>query len=344
MQISEFAFDLPDELIAQYPLEKRDSSRMLIVDREKGTINDAEFVDLTRILTPAEVLVLNNTKVFPARLPGRTESGAMVEIFLVREIGELRWEALAKPLRRLRPGKRVIFGENLNGIVVETTAEGRAIIEFEFGGDFFERLNEVGKTPIPPYIKRTDDAPVDEDRERYQTVFAASTGAIAAPTAGLHFTPEMLERTREKGVEIVEVTLHVGYGTFEPVRVDDLTEHKVMPELYEISGASAASLNRAKANGKRIIAVGTTTTRTLENAIARYGEFRPEKTYAELTITPGFAFKAVGGMLTNFHLPKSSLLVLVSTFGGHELIMEAYKHAVRQRYRFYSYGDCMLIL
>jgi S-adenosylmethionine:tRNA ribosyltransferase-isomerase len=317
---------------------------MLFVDRSTNSVKDERFRDFVDHLSKEDLLVINNTKVFPARLPGRTETGANVEIFLIRETAERQWEALAKPLRRLRTGKRVIFDENLSGTMVETTSAGRAIVEFEFDGDFYERLNQIGKTPIPPYIKRAGETDVDEDRERYQTVFAASTGAIAAPTAGLHFTPEVLNRIRNNGIEIAEVTLHVGYGTFEPVRVEDLAHHSVMPERYEISEAAAGVLNRAKNSGKRIIAVGTTTTRTLENAIARYGEFRAENGEADLTITPGFEFNAVGGMLTNFHLPKSSLLVLVSTFGGHELIMKAYDHAVRGRYRFYSYGDCMLIL
>lgn len=344
MLISDYDFDLPEELIAQHPLDERDASRMLVVDRVARELHDEQFARLPDLLDRRDVLVLNNTKVFPARLPGKTETGAKVEVFLIREVSKRQWETLVKPLRRLREGKLIIFGDNLLGHTVEVTPEGRAIIEFDFTGDFFEHLNAVGRTPIPPYIKRGEDVPIDEDRERYQTVFAATTGAIAAPTAGLHFTSDVLTLIREKGVEIVEVTLHVGYGTFEPVRVDDLSQHKVMPELYEINQAAADSLNRAKTDDKRLIAVGTTTTRTLENSIARHGEFRAEKAYAELTITPCFEFKAVGGMLTNFHLPKSSLLVLVSTFAGHELIMNAYKHAVRQRYRFYSYGDCMLIL
>ncbi|HKX84683.1 MAG TPA: tRNA preQ1(34) S-adenosylmethionine ribosyltransferase-isomerase QueA [Pyrinomonadaceae bacterium] len=343
MFISEFDFDLPGELIAQHPLAQRESSRMLCVDRSSGAIADDLFDLLPDRLRPGDLLVLNNTKVFPARLSGQTDTGAHIEIFLIREIGAESWEALAKPLRRLRPGKRIKFGERLTGRTVAITAEGRAEIQFEFEGDLRERIDEVGRTPIPPYIKREEGA-IDEDRDRYQTVFAANRGAIAAPTAGLHFTPEVFDRLRRKGIEIAELTLHVGYGTFEPVRVEDLSMHKVMPERYEISDSAAASLNRARAERRRVIAVGTTTTRTLENALQRHHEFKPESGNADLTITPGFEFRAIDGMLTNFHLPKSSLLVLVSTFGGHELIMKAYDHAVRERYRFYSYGDCMLIV
>lgn len=344
MFISDFDFNLPDELIAQHPLERRDESRMLVLDRQRGEIRDDRFANIGDSLRRNDVLVLNNTKVFPARLVGETETGARVEIFLVREQGERTWETLAKPLRRLRPGKRITFGDKLRGRTVEITGEGRASVAFEFDGDLFERLDEIGRTPIPPYIKRDAGDPNDRDRYRYQTVFATSTGAIAAPTAGLHFTPEVLSQIRAKGVEIVEITLHVGYGTFEPVRVEDLSQHRVMPERYEISTEAADLLNRARSEGRRLITVGTTTTRTLENSIARHGQFVAEQAEAALTITPGFSFQAVGAMLTNFHLPKSSLLVLVSTFGGHELIMKAYAHAVRERYRFYSYGDCMLIV
>lgn len=343
MQISDFDFVLPDKLIAQMPLEKRENSRMLTLDRSKKTWQDKNFYDLPVFLKAGDVLVLNNTKVFPARLFGETETGAKIEIFLVRETEDQIWETLARPAKRLKIGKKIIFSEKLVADVLEKTDEGRVFIKFEADGNFDELLDEIGKTPLPPYIKR-DDGDFEKDRERYQTVFAKNRGAIAAPTAGLHFTPEILEKVKNLGVIVTEVTLHVGYGTFEPVRVSELSKHKVLPENYEIGEAAAEILNLAKAENRRIIAVGTTSTRTLENAISKNKRFVAEKTLAELTITPGYKFKAIDGMLTNFHLPQSSLLVLVSTFGNYEFIMDAYRHAVAENYRFYSYGDCMLIL
>lgn len=342
MFISDFDFDLPENLIAQTPLEKRENSRMLIVNKENSAFEDAHFYDFPRFLRKGDVLVLNNTKVFPARLFGATETGAKIEIFLVKETENKSWETLARPARRLKIGKKIIFSDQLSATVLDKNEEGRVFIEFQADGDFDALLDEIGKTPLPPYIKRTDGN-FEKDRERYQTVFAKNRGAIAAPTAGLHFTPEILENVKNSGVEIAEITLHVGYGTFEPVRVDDLSEHKVLPENYEISGETAETLNRAKAEKRRIIAIGTTTTRTLESAITKHGKFIAEKNLADLTVTPNYKFKAIDGILTNFHLPQSSLLVLISTFGSHELIMNSYKHAVREKYRFYSYGDCMFI-
>lgn len=341
MLIREFDFNLPDELIAQEPLERRDSSRMLVVDRSADSLSDEAFSDFPERLRKGDLVVLNNTRVFPARLEGRTETGARVEIFLVDERDDRIWEALARPARRLKAGKRVDFGAGLTAEIVERADGGRVVARFECDGDFVGTLERAGRTPLPPYIKRPDERP--SDRERYQTVYARERGSIAAPTAGLHFTPDVLERVRGAGAEIAEVTLHVGYGTFEPVRVDDLSEHAVLPERYEIGAETAEALNRAKADGRRIIAVGTTTTRTLETAAGRHSSFVAERAVADLTITPGYRFRAVGGLLTNFHLPKSSLLVLVSTFGGHARIMNAYRHAVRSRYRFYSYGDCMFV-
>ena len=343
MLISDFDFDLPDSLIAQEPLENRESSRMLIVDRASKSCTDERFYNFPRFLKKGDVVVLNNTKVFPARLFGAAETGAKIELFLVRETEKRVWETLARPARRLKIGKKINFGEHLSAEVLEKTEEGRVFVKFEARRDFNEILEEIGKTPLPPYIKRdTDDS--DTDRARYQTVFARERGAIAAPTAELHFTPQILEEIKSAGVEVAEITLHVGYGTFEPVRVDDLSEHKVLPENYEISAETAAVLNQAQAENRRIFAIGTTTTRTLEAAISRHGKFLAEKNSADLTITPGFKFKAIDGLLTNFHLPQSSLLVLVSTFGGYKLIMESYRHAVSEKYRFYSYGDCMLII
>lgn len=343
MLITDFDFKLPDELIAQEPLVNRANSRMLAVDRASNSYEDEHFYNFPKFLKKGDVVVLNNTKVFPARLFGASETGARIELFLVRETENQIWETLARPARRLKIGKKINFGENLVAEVLEKTEEGRIFVKFETQGDFDEILEEIGKTPLPPYIRR-EDGNFDKDRERYQTVFAKQKGAIAAPTAGLHFTPQILAEIKNLGATIVEITLHVGYGTFEPVRVNDLSEHKVLPESYEISDETAETLNQAKAEHRRIIAIGTTTTRTLESAISKHRKFVAEKNLADLTITPGYKFKAIDGLLTNFHLPQSSLLVLVSTFGDYELIMEAYKHAVAEKYRFYSYGDCMLIL
>lgn len=342
MHISALDFDLPAELIATEPLQQRDSSRLLSVDRSANQFSDSDFTQLSELLFPSDVLIINNTKVFPARLFGRSDTGAAVEIFLIRELNGDQWEALAKPARRLPPGKAIVFGDGLSGQIAERDAEGRVIIDFVSDLPLPQAIEQFGRTPLPPYIKRDRDA-LDRDRERYQTVYASNSGAIAAPTAGLHFTPAVFDQLRARGVEVVEVTLHVGYGTFEPVKVEDLTDHRVQPERYSMSDNTAALLNKAKADGRRIIAVGTTTTRTLESIINNFGEFRGSEGLANLTILPGYEFKAIDGLLTNFHLPKSSLLALVSTFGGHALIMNAYRHAVASRYRFYSYGDCMLI-
>jgi S-adenosylmethionine:tRNA ribosyltransferase-isomerase len=343
MLISEFDFDLPENLIAQEPLEKRENSRMLVLNRVEKTIEEVHFFDFTKFIKAGDVVVLNNTKVFPARLFGETETGAKVEIFLVKKNEKEIWETLARPAKRLKTGKKIIFSENLTAKVLDRTEEGRVVLEFSADGDFDSILDEIGKTPLPPYIRRESED-FDKDRERYQTVFARNRGAIAAPTAGLHFTPQILDELKNCDATVCEITLHVGYGTFEPVRVEDLSEHKVLPENYEISTETAEMLNKAKAENRRIIAIGTTTTRCLENSINKNGKFVAESSKAELTITPGYKFRAVSGLLTNFHLPKSSLLVLVSTFAGHEFIMNAYTHAVAENYRFYSYGDCMLII
>jgi S-adenosylmethionine:tRNA ribosyltransferase-isomerase len=270
MLISDFDYNLPENLIAQAPLENRENSRMLIVDRRSGNLVDRNFYDLPDFLRDGDVLVLNNTRVFPARLFGRSETGAKVEIFLVRETSGRVWETLARPARRLKTGKKIIFGKKLVAEVIDKTEDGKVRVRFEADGDFDRILDEIGRTPLPPYIKREEDA-IDADRERYQTVFARERGAIAAPTAGLHFTPEILEAVKAKGVTIAEVTLHVGYGTFEPVRVRDLSQHSVMPEQYEISDSTAETLNRAKAEGRRIVAIGTTTTRALETVMTKHG-------------------------------------------------------------------------
>ncbi|MCO6510434.1 MAG: tRNA preQ1(34) S-adenosylmethionine ribosyltransferase-isomerase QueA [Aridibacter famidurans] len=342
MLLSEFDYHLPEELIAQKPLPNREDSRMLAVDRSRGTYEDLSFRNFPGFVREGDVIVLNNTKVFPARLLGKSETGASIELFLVDNIGGNVWEALARPARRLKPGKRVSFGEELSANILEGPINGRVLAEFDHEGDLFDILEKVGRTPLPPYIKRKDGSR-GADRDRYQTVYAKETGAIAAPTAGFHFTPEILEQVRARGAETLEITLHVGYGTFEPVRVEDLSKHSVQEERFEIGEREAEALNAAKNEGRRIVAIGTTTTRALETCVSKHGGFVPGKETADLTIVPGHEFRAIDALLTNFHLPCSSLLVLVSTFGGHELIMKAYRHAVLERYRFYSYGDCMFV-
>lgn len=343
MRLSDFDYELPAELIAQEPLKERSASRMLVIDRADARFRDAMFTDLPSYLREGDLLVLNNTKVFPARIFGKTATGARVEIFLIRATEKDSWLALARPGKRLKVGRTIIFDERLSATVAAKHDDGQIEIEFESSGNIDKLIDELGRTPLPPYIKRENDS-IDNDRGRYQTVYASSRGAIAAPTAGLHFTPDILQSIKNIGVTVAEITLHVGYGTFEPVRVDDITRHKVSQERYEILADTADLLNRTKAKNRRVIAVGTTTTRALESNLARFGRFTAGEHVADLTITPGYAFCAINALLTNFHLPKSSLLVLVSTFGGHQLIMDAYRHAVATKYRFYSYGDCMLIL
>ncbi len=342
MNLSDHWFDLPNELIAQEPLPRREASQMLRVSRRSRAICDDNFSNFPNILKKGDLLVLNDTKVFPARLIGRTDTGAGVELFLVEETAPQTWTALARPGKRLKPGKRVIFDGKMSGEIAEKFQDGKVTVIFDAGDAFDSIVQEIGKTPLPPYIRR-DDEGRPADRERYQTVFAEKRGAIAAPTAGLHFTENILEQIRARGVEIAHITLHVGYGTFEPVRVDDLAAHRVAPERFEVSSESAEKLERARIDGRRVVAVGTTTTRTLEYVINHYGTFRAANGRADLTILPGYTFKAVGALLTNFHLPESSLLVLVATFGGYQLIMDGYRHAVSSGYRFYSYGDCMFI-
>jgi S-adenosylmethionine:tRNA ribosyltransferase-isomerase len=345
MLISDFDYELPEELIAQHPLERRDASRMLVLERATQQWHDSRFTELPSYLREGDTVVVNNTRVFPARLRGEREgTRGRVELFLIREREPQIWEALARPARRLQKGARVSFGQGrLRAEIVEALDEGRRLVRFEADAPLLELVEEVGETPLPPYIKRDAEHLPREDRERYQTVYAQTRGAIAAPTAGLHFTPQVMEKLRARGVRITEITLHVGYGTFEPVRVEDLSEHKVAAEQFEITKEAAQSLNETRARGGRIVAVGTTTTRALEASADEDGHIAPRKAYAELTITPGYRFRAVDALVTNFHLPRSSLLVLVSTFAGRDVVLAAYHHAVDARYRFYSYGDCMLI-
>ncbi len=340
MQITDFDYELPAELIAQTPLEERDASRMLVLDRREQAWADSGFKEFTKYLRPNDVVVVNNSRVIPARLLGRREeSGGQVEIFLVREIEPEIWEALVRPGGRLKKGARTIFGEgNLIAEMLDEPGSELRRVRFHCDGPFHDVLAQLGSTPLPPYIKRPAGVSND-DRERYQTVYSKQRGAIAAPTAGLHFTPAVLEEVA-KIASLVEVTLHVGYGTFEPVRVDDVDQHSVSSEHYEISETAAQKINDAQ----RVIVVGTTTLRALESSANERGEVVAGPGVASLTIKPGYQFRVADALLTNFHLPQSSLLILVSAFAGRDLILRAYGHAVAERYRFYSYGDCMLIL
>jgi S-adenosylmethionine:tRNA ribosyltransferase-isomerase len=352
MRISDFDYELPEELIAQHPLERRDASRMLVVNRAEGSWRDGSFAEFPSEMREGDAVVVNNTRVFPARLVGRREpTGGRAELLLVRRRGDLEgevWEALARPARRLDAGARLIFGDGrLRAEVLSATEDGAGrVVRFDASGEFDALVEEFGRMPLPPYIRRGGDdlAARAEDRERYQTVYAAERGAIAAPTAGLHFTPRVFDELRTRGARVVEITLHVGYGTFAPVREEDLSRHSVAPESFVIAEDAAREINETRARGGRVVAVGTTTVRALESSTDESGRVRAGRGEAALTITPGYEFRAVDAMLTNFHLPRSSLLVLVSTFAGRELVLAAYRHAVEARYRFYSYGDCMFIV
>lgn len=345
MQIADFDYQLPEELIAQHPPERRDAARMLILDRAEKSWGDSRFAELPSFIRAGDVIVLNNTRVFPARLTGvREPSGGRVELFLLNERAPHIWEALTRPARRLQQGARVRFGAgSLCAEVIEILDEGRRLLRFDADGSFEALLEKLGQTPLPPYIKRGEED-FQADRDRYQTVYASERGAIAAPTAGLHFTPQVLEELRARGAQVLEVTLHVGYGTFEPVRALDLKHHTVRPERSIISAETAKIINQARARGGRILAIGTTTTRALESAVSEEGRVEAGARLAQLTVTPGYRFRVVDALLTNFHLPRSSLLVLVSSFAGRDLVLAAYRHAVAANYRFYSYGDCMLII
>ena len=342
--ISDFDYELPADLIAQTPLEQRDASRMLVLDRNEQTWTDSSFTNFTSYLRPDDVVVVNNSRVIPARLNGRREeTGGQVEIFLVREVEDRVWEALVRPGGRLKQGARAAFGDGkLIAEILDDPGEEIRRVRFHSEGPFDQTLAEIGSTPLPPYIKRPSGVSA-KDRERYQTIYSKHRGAIAAPTAGLHFTPEILAEVAQRA-SLAEITLHVGYGTFEPVRVDDVADHSVSGEHFEVSAAAAQTINEARAKGGRVIVVGTTTMRALESAATSGGEVVAGNGVATLTITPGYHFRVADALLTNFHLPRSSLLILVSSFAGRELVLRAYRHAVAEGYRFYSYGDCMLIL
>ncbi|MBM3474943.1 MAG: tRNA preQ1(34) S-adenosylmethionine ribosyltransferase-isomerase QueA [Armatimonadetes bacterium] len=343
MDVSLFDYALPSELIAQEPAERRDQSRMMIVDREAGSFRDGRFEEIVGLLRPNDCLVLNDTRVIPARLVGRRmPSGGKAEVFLIRRLGEWEWEVLAKPGKKLRPGTQVSFGEGkLTVSITEESEGGLRRARFQGHGRWEALLDELGSTPLPPYIKRPE--PRAEDRERYQTVYARHDGAVAAPTAGLHFTPGILGRLANLGVQTATVTLHVGWGTFQPIDAEQVEDHVMHEEYYEVLPAAADLVNAVRPVGGRIVAVGTTSVRTLETC-ASEGCVRPRSGWTRCFIYPGYRFQAVDALLTNFHLPRSSLLMLVSAFAGRELTLDAYRAAVERRYRFYSYGDCMFIV
>lgn len=340
MKTSDFFYDLPEELIAQTPLERRDNSRLMVLNRETGEISHRHFFDITDYLNEGDCLVLNNTRVLPARIYGvREETGAVVEFLLLKQVGKNLWECLAGPGKKAKIGRSFKFSQRLSGTVCDITEEGNRIVEFTARGEFYECLDEVGQMPLPPYIKEKLS-----DMERYQTVYSKELGSAAAPTAGLHFTPEILEKIKAKGVKIAYVTLHVGLGTFRPVKVDDVTKHKMHSEHYYVSREAADLINSAKADGGRVICVGTTSCRTVESVAQKYGKITECSGDTEIFIYPGFEFKVMDGLITNFHLPESTLIMLVSAFAGYDSVMNAYKTAVEERYRFFSFGDAMLIL
>lgn len=347
MDVSDFDFELPSELIAQEPPRSRGESKLLVLRRETGAIEHASIDQLPQFLGPGDLIVVNDTRVFPARLLGTRPTGGAVECLLLANLGGGRWDALVHPGQKLQPAARMIFqggGRVLHGEILERHFHGRRTIRLwtEDGSSTDSAIDVIGHVPLPPYIKRADE-PLD--RERYQTVYARERGSVAAPTAGLHFTPGILDALAHRGVERTALTLHVGYGTFQPVRVDQVESHAVAAERFSIGPPAAEAINRAKRQRRRIVAVGTTTTRALESAARMSGgEFAPQSGWTDLFIYPGFDFRIVDSLITNFHLPRSSLLMLVSALGGRQRVLAAYREAVRQKYRFYSYGDAMLIL
>ncbi len=343
MQLSDFSFDLPDDLIAQYPHQQRDGSRLMILDRGALSVDVGRFADLSQYFQAGDLLVVNDTRVIPARLLGYKESGGRIEVFLSRQMplpGTV-WQCLTRSSKTPRPGTRLFFDNNLRGVVLEGDQPPHRLVRFEFEGDFFETLERVGQVPLPPYIKRSAD---DDDRERYQTVFGAKPGAVAAPTAGLHFTRKTFDELQRIGVEVQALTLHVGLGTFLPVRVENVLEHRMHAEHFHVSHETAAAVNQARSEGRRIFALGTTTTRVLEYALDGNGRLKAGEGASDLFIYPGFEFRMVDALITNFHLPESTLLMLVSAFAGRDFVLKAYRQAVAERFRFFSYGDCMLIL
>ena len=339
MKTHDFWYDLPEELIAQTPLEKRDSSRLLVMDRSSGKVEHKHFYDILDYLRPGDCLVMNDSRVLPARLLGHRPTGGAVEGLLLCDLGDKKWECLCKPGRKMQIGHSVIFGNGeLTATVTDIREDGNRVVEFHYEGIFLEVLERLGKMPLPPYIKAEL-----QDQERYQTVYSREIGSAAAPTAGLHWTDELLNKARDKDVQTAFVTLHVGLGTFRPVKAEEISEHHMHSELCMISQETAEILNQTKANGGRIICVGTTSCRTLESLVKEDGTFEASSKWTEIFIFPGYEFKAMNGLITNFHLPESTLVMLVSAFAGRENVLSAYEEAVKEKYRFFSFGDAMFI-
>lgn len=341
MKTSDFYYELPKELIAQDPLEDRSSSRLMHLDRNTGAVEHRHFRDIREYLKPGDCLVINDTKVIPARLYGRKEGiDALIEILLLKRKENDVWETLVKPGKKCRPGAEISFGEGiLKGKIIEVVEEGNRLIQFEYEGIFEEILDRLGEMPLPPYITHKL-----KDKNRYQTVYAKHEGSAAAPTAGLHFTEELLEEIQSMGVRIAHVTLHVGLGTFRPVKVEEVTEHHMHSEFYVVEEEQAALINQTRKQGGRVIAVGTTSCRTLESAASEDGTLKAGSGWTDIFIYPGYRFKILDGLITNFHLPESTLIMLVSAFAGKEHVLAAYEEAVREKYRFFSFGDAMIIL
>ena len=339
MKKSDFSFDLPEELIAQTPMEQRDASRLLCLDKQTGAIEHRHFYDLPDLLHEGDCLVLNNSRVLPARLIGMRPTGGAVELVLLRDLGNNRWECMSRPGRKTKPGQRILFGEGeLQGVVEETVTGGNRIVRFEYEGIFLEVLERLGRMPLPPYIRQEL-----KDPERYQTVYSKELGSAAAPTAGLHFTRELLETVRNKGVLTEFVTLHVGLGTFRPVKEEEIEVHEMHAEYCIIPPETAEAINRTRKNGGRIIAVGTTSCRTLESFAKEDGTLEASSGWTDIFIYPGYRFKCIDALITNFHLPESTLIMLVSAFAGRENILNAYHIAVSEKYRFFSFGDAMMM-
>ncbi len=341
LQTKDFNFELPPELIAQTPIEPRDASRLMVLDRKTGAIEHRHFYDIVEYLRPGDCLVLNNSRVLPARIYGvKKETGAHVEFLLLKNCGNDVWEALAGPGKRAKTGAEFTFdGSSMTCRVVEVKPDGNRMIQFQYEGNFFAELDKIGQMPLPPYIKEKL-----QDKERYQTVYAKEEGSAAAPTAGLHFTPALLEKIRAKGVDIAFVTLHVGLGTFRPVSVENIQEHKMHSEHYWMPKETADAINAAKKRGGRVVAVGTTSCRTIESVAAKCGEIREDDGWTDIFIYPGFEFRGIDALITNFHLPESTLIMLVSALAGRTHILNAYRTAVEEKYRFFSFGDAMLIM
>ena len=345
MKLSEFDYELPEELIAQFPAQKREYSKLLVLDKSSGERQHKHFYDIVDFFDENDVLVLNNTRVIPARLFAKKTTGANIEIFLLKEVKAQHWEVLLRPAKRVKVGDVLVISEDLSVELIEKYEDGKSLVKLLYQGNIFEILDKVGKIPLPPYIERkmTDDDFAKLDYERYQTVYAKNKGSVAAPTAGLHFTEEILEKLKNKGVQVCYVTLNVGLGTFKPVNAENIEDHKMDNEAFEVSEETAKIISEGMSAGKRIVAVGTTSTRTLETVFQKYGEIKAVKDSSEMFIYPGYEFKVVDALITNFHLPKSTLIMLVSALAGKENIFAAYKNAIENKYRFYSYGDCMFI-